>query len=375
METKPYSRLVVLGGGAETCGGISAAIDACRAHGVFRRWPVELVATRADGGFLRNARAALEGLRAFARLLLQHRRVVVHVHSVAQPSFWSDCAFMALAHAARCPVILQLHGGGFERFRDGASTPARALIQFSLERAAHVVVPSESLRHWVRSVTREAAVSCIPSAVANPAPGAEANRGNLILFLGRLEQRRGIFELLEATASLRSALPDLRLVCAGEGDHAAVARYAARLGIRDAVKLLGRVGPSGKRALLENAAVFALPCHGAGLPIGLLEAMAAGLPVVTSPTGGIAEAVADGTSGFLVAPGDTATLARVLRKLLEDRALAQRMGAAARETVRLRHAPERTLPRLEELYGSLGLCALEAPPRPAAPRIDLREAA
>src|SRR2546423_11006071 len=101
METKLYSRLVILGGGPEACGSVSAALEACRSHGVFKRWPVELLATRADGGWLRSARATLEALRAFAGLLLQQRRLVVHVHSVAQASFWSDCAFMALAHAAR----------------------------------------------------------------------------------------------------------------------------------------------------------------------------------------------------------------------------------------------------------------------------------
>ena len=113
---------------------------------------------------------------------------------------------------------------------------------------------------------------CLPHPVAALAAAQvapHASRPNLILFLGRLEAAKGIFDLLEAVAALRAAVPDVRLVCAGDGNRIAVARYAERLGIADAVKFTGWVGPSGKRALLETAAVFALPSYREALPIGL----------------------------------------------------------------------------------------------------------
>jgi glycosyltransferase involved in cell wall biosynthesis len=162
-------------------------------------------------------------------------------------------------------------------------------------------------------------------------------------------------------------------VCAGDGQRIAVARFAEHLGIADAIKFTGWVGPSGKRALLETAAVFALPSYDEALPIGLCEAMAAGVPAVVSPVGGIPEVVTDGVSGFLVAPGDKATLERQLRSLLTDRALAARLGAAARETARLRFSPERSIARLEEIYGALGLSALQGGRQDPVP--ELRKAA
>jgi glycosyltransferase involved in cell wall biosynthesis len=97
--------------------------------------------------------------------------------------------------------------------------------------------------------------------------------------------------------------------------------------------------------------------------MSLLEAMSAGVPVVASPVGGIQELVVDGVTGFLVAPGDTQTLERLLRKVLEDRVLAARVGAAGRESVRLRYAPERAVPRLETLYASVGMPRLALAPQ------------
>jgi glycosyltransferase involved in cell wall biosynthesis len=375
MDTKRYSRLVMLGAARETRGSIAAVVDAYRAHGLFQRWPTDYLATHGEGNLATQAGLALRALRQFAAALVRDRRVAVHLHVQAGAGFWRDALFAGAALAARCPLILQLHGAGFESFYDGAGPAGRGAIRFVLERAAFVLAPAESLCAWLRGVTRmRAQVACLPNPVACDVR-AQPSRQDLVLFLGRMEPAKGIFDLLEAIAAVRPAVPDVRLVCAGDGDRVAVARYAERLGIAEAVKFTGWVGPSGKRALLESAAVFALPSYDASLPISLLEAMAAGVPVVACAVGGIPDVVVDGVSGYLVAPGDRATLARLLRELLLDRALGQRIGAAARESARLRFAPERALPKLEELYAAIGLSA--ALPEPGTPvrEADLRRAA
>lgn len=344
----------MLGAAPETRGSIAAVIDAYRSHGVMRRWPIDYIATHGPGGRARNAVIALDALRRLTLALAWHGRLVVHLHTGAR-AFGRDAVFMSAALAARCPLVLQLHGGGFERV---AQLP---LLRYFLERAACVIVPSESLRAWVRGLARGAHAVCLPGPVAPEPAVAGGVRPNLVLFLGRLEADKGIFDLLEAVASVRAAVPDVRLVCAGDGERVAIARHAERLGIADAVRFTGWVGPSGKRALLEAAAVFALPSYEESIPMSLLEAMSAGVPVVTTPVGGIPEVVVEGVSGWLAAPGDVATLGRLLRKLLLERSLGERIGAAGRESVRLRFSPERTLTRLEEIYAALGLRALGEP--------------
>ena len=348
-----YSQLVMFGAASETRGSIASVVEAYRAHGLFKRWLIEYLPTHGDAGAARNAALALRALRDFALLLARHGRMPVHLHLSARGNAARDATFVAAAAAARCPLLLQLHGAGFER------SHGAALMRRMLDSAACVLVPSQSMRSWVRSVARNAHTICLPSPVpCEVLP--QQSRPSLVLFLGRMEPGKGVYDLLEAVAALRAAVPDVRLVCAGDGDRIAVARYAERLGIADAVKFTGWVGPSGKRALFEAAAVFALPSYEEALPISLLEAMAAGVPVVASAVGGIPEVVADGVSGYLVAPGDKASLERSLRRLLLDRALGERIGAAARETARLRFAPERALPQLEEVYRALGLLAAGA---------------
>ena len=361
MHTRLYSHIAMLGAAPETRGSIAAVVESYRANGLFARWPIQYIATNGEGTLAQKALLAAKATRDFGMLLGEKRRLVVHLHVSAGAGFWREAAFMGVALAAGCPVVLHLHGNGF----DGS-------IRWFLDQAAVVCVPCEATRIWVKSVARNADVLVMPPPVAVGVP--EVARPNLVLFLGHLQAEKGIYDLLDAVAKVRAAVPDLRLVCAGDGDRIGVAHYAERLGIADAVKFTGWVGPSGKRALLEHAAVFALPSYDEALPVSLIEAMGAGVPVVASPVGGIPEVLVDGASGFLVAPGDKTALERAIRRLLLDRTLAARMGAAARETARARYAPERALPVLESLYESLGVGAL-VDRTPRVQPVPLRKAA
>ena len=367
---KPYPRLIMLGAESETRGSIAAVVDAYRAHGLFQRWPIDYVATHGERGAQRSLGLAFDAMRRLGLLLTRHRRALVHLHLHTRGNPARDAAFMAAALAARAPLVLQLHGAGFEQSHGGP------LMRRLLAQASAILFPCEALRPWVRSVAPAAHAVCVPNPVAALAAAQvvpHERRPNLIVFLGRLAPAKGVFDLLEAVAALRGAVPDVRLVCAGDGNRIAVARYAERLGIADAVKFTGWVGPSGKRALLDSAAVLASPSYEDGLPLAVLEAMAAGVPVAACSTAGVLEAVSHGVSGLLAAPGDAATLARQLRRLLLEPQTAARIGAAARESARLRYSPERSLACLAEVYAELGLNAVPAPAPAREP--ELRQAA
>ena len=350
MQTRLYSHIAMLGVAPETRSGIATVVEAYRSHGLFQRWPLTYIPTG------KVAKAA----HAFGSLLAQHRRILVHAHIGA--GFWREAAFMGAAVAANCPLIVHLHG-----------TRTDPGLGWFLNRADVIMVPCEAMRSWVRSVARMSDVVVAPPPVAIEVP-AVSSKPDLVLFLGRLEAEKGIYDLLEAVAAVRANVPDLRLVCAGEGDRIGVARYAERLGIADAVKFTGWVGPSGKRALLEHAAVFALPSYKEALPASLIEAMGAGIPVIASPVGGIPEVVVDGATGFLVGAGDTQSLRRALERLLADRALARRVGEAARQAVFSKFDARRAIGVVEDLYEALGVSII-AERAPGIQPVPLKKAA
>jgi len=375
MSQPSYARLIMLGTAFETRGGIAAAINAYRAQGLFERWPIDYVATHCDGGAVRKLLTAIKALLRVILLLARHRRVVMHVHSASHASFWRKSIFMAIAMAAKCPVIFHLHGGGFERFYEAqCGNAGRRIIRLVLDRTTCVIVLSERWRAWITRVTENQRIVCIPNSVAAIEERPGSKRENLVMFLGRLERSKGIFDLLDTISGLRGPVPDVRLVCAGEGNLESAARYARRLGIEDAVRFTGWIGPTEKQSLMRRAAIFVLPSYAEGLPMSLLEAMASGLPVVATAVGGIPDVVTDGVDGLLFTPGDTATLQRLLRRLMHEPKLGMRIAMAARETVRLRFSTDRVVAQLEEIYAGFGLSAVSGA-RVRTPAKPLREAA
>ncbi len=157
--------------------------------------------------------------------------------------------------------------------------------------------------------------------------------------------------LVRAVASLASRWPELRLVCAGTGPTASVIRETADAhGVADRVHLLGaRDGAARLHAAFDISVLCSL--H-EGFPNSVIEAMAAGRPVVGTRIGGIPDAVLDEHTGLLVAPGDATALAAALERLLTDAALRRRMGAAGRARAREVHAASAVIPRVEALYAS-----------------------
>ena len=194
-----------------------------------------------------------------------------------------------------------------------------------------------------------------PAAPASAANGNGASNGNghrpTVLYIGRLVPEKGQAVLLEAVAELARRGTDVEVALAGEGSlRVDLEAKAGRLGIADRVRFLGAVGQDELRRLYEGAAIFCLPSFAEGVPVVLMEAMAMGLPVVTTPIAGIPELIEDGRSGVLVAPGRPDRLADSLATLAGDGELRQRLGEAGREAVERGFDCETTAAQLRDVF-------------------------
>jgi glycosyltransferase involved in cell wall biosynthesis len=345
----------MVGTALEGRGGVVAAVSVLRDAGLFERERVAYVATHADGSRALKARRALAGFCHTATTCLFRRPAIVHAHSASRASFMRKSLLLLIARRAGCKTIFHLHGGGFRQFADQESgTLMRRWIRHTLERSSRVIALSDGWADYLRGFAPRARVAVLPNSVPLPAlPDPALREPGRILFLGRAEAAKGIDELLEATARLASRLPGLRLAIGGEGDLARLRRRAADLGIAGRVELLGWVGQEARDAELARASVFCLPSHAEGLPMSMLEAMAAGRAVVVSRVGGIPETIRDHDNGLLVPPRDVPALAAALAQVLEDGALRERLARRARATIEQRYSLDVVGEQLASLYHEL----------------------
>jgi glycosyltransferase involved in cell wall biosynthesis len=355
-------RIVMVGSARDVRGGVSAMVNVCFEHGLFERWEAVYLPTHCDGAKARKAWRACASLARFAAQLLTGRVALLHVHIASGASFWRKTAFVALARLFGVPYILHVHAGDFRGYYERSAAATRSLLRWVYSGARTVVALAPSWRSALESVARGARVEVIPNPVAIPPwmPQA-ASAAPRVLFLGVLRPEKGLYELLAAWPAVTRAVPGARLTLAGSGEIERARALAAHLGISGSVDFPGWVGPGERARLMEESAALVLPSHFEALPMAVLEAMAAGLPIVATRVGGIPDAVGP-EAGLLVEPRDVEGLARALVAALTDPTRRIAMGATARLRASTVHSADVVVPAIERLWASAAPCAKRTSP-------------
>jgi phosphatidylinositol alpha-mannosyltransferase len=278
--------------------------------------------------------------------LAASRPDVVHVHEPLTPS-----ASMFATLAASGPVVATVHA---YLDRSIAMELAAPILRRIWRRVTVGVAVSEAAASFLRRVLPGVALEIVPNGV-DVGAFAEADQrddlppGRRILWVNRLDAQKGFPVALAAFSKVLAEVPDAILVVVGEGkDREALALLTESARAR--VEMRGAVPNEQVPSYLASCEVFVSPAVGQeSFGIALVEAMAAGLPVVATDIAGYREVVSDGVEGLLVPPRDPEALAAGLVRVLTEPELAARLGGAGRERARIFDWPI-VVDRLEELY-------------------------
>ncbi len=217
-------------------------------------------------------------------------------------------------------------------------------------RSGHVALSPKMREMLIRGGIRPSAVRIIPTPVEEVFFDIEADPGaGRILYIGRLEPIKGIDVLIRAFYDLVKERGDVELVLVGNGSMERRIREIARSGrLRGKIRLVGVVPYGSVGRILAGGGILTLPSRMEGLPMAMLQGMAAGLPIVATAVGGIPDVLRDGRNGLVVRPNSPDSLKKALEVLLEDEELARRLGEAAREDAR-----PFSLDRVARMYANL----------------------
>jgi glycosyltransferase involved in cell wall biosynthesis len=344
--------VVMFGPSMEARGGMAAVARTWAESGFFARWRVTYIPTFRESGKVAKFGLALRAFARLAMLLAQRRAALVHVHAASGMSFWRKAPLIALAHLARAPVVLQIHGGKFcEFYARECNALQRWAVRELINRASRVLALSEFWRKQYGAFCEPRRIAVTPNFVLAPSKDPSSARvPQQMLFLGQLSAAKGLRELLQALALLRGQFPALRLVCAGDGDLGQMRNWAEEFSVADAVDWLGWIGSDQKWSLLRTSSIFVLPSHSEAMPVALLEAMTAGTPSVATRVGSVPEILNHEVNGLLVEPKDVSGLADACRRLLSEPDRARQMGDQARLIAEQCYSPQRCLHLLDNIY-------------------------
>jgi glycosyltransferase involved in cell wall biosynthesis len=351
MATK--KQIVMVGPSTNSQGGIASVVATWKQAGIFERWPITYLETHVEGTSLAKLRVGCVALVRLAILLISNRVACIHLHVARHTSFWRKSIFALAGFLMRRPVLLHFHSGGFSAFyHNDCNYLQKQAVRFILNHADQLITLSQSWREILRPISTNHRISVVENFLVPPLeiPDDATRSKYQILFLGLLNRDKGFFDLLEAVGPLCAEFPSLVLVCGGKGNQAEVNERIQKLCIENHVKLLGWISGSPKNTWLSGACFYVLPSYVEGIPMGVLEAMAWGMPVVASKIGGIPDIIEDGREGLLIKPGNIVGLRNAMRQLLQDDDKRRRMGLAARNKIERAFSAEAIMPKVDLLY-------------------------
>jgi glycosyltransferase involved in cell wall biosynthesis len=280
----------------------------------------------------------------FWTLLVRWPHLVYVPISQTPVGYLRDSGLILLARLFRRRVVLHLRGGNFDEFYERAGPLLRAWVRWTLRRAQGVIVLGECLRPQFRPFFDEDEIHVVPNGADFPElPCAERSyegRSDFRLYyLGNLLPIKGAGDLVRALPAIFRRHPAATATLSGDAADPEFARWVAENvagdGLAERVTLTGRVDRAAKLRRLAEADLFVYPSHYEGHPWVVVEAMAAGLPIVSCDVGCVRECVVDGRNGCLVPVARPEYLARTVADLLDSPRELERMS---RESLRIYRA-------------------------------------
>src|SRR5262245_13292285 len=339
-ESKVEKRPRVLMVGAHptrTLGGISTLISDILRSPLTRTFDFRHIVSQVDeykkfGKLL----LALSALARFVWALCWWRPQLVYVHVGGNASLYRKIAFIVVGRLAGQPVLVHCHAGNFEPYYAEQGRLGRKLILWGLGKSSKFIAVSLAMERLLGSLWPGIPCVMVPYGInADLFAGERAptNHSVRLLFIGKMGFLKGEQDLLRALQRVVEVAPNFRLDMLGQLSDSITAECRVS-GLQPQIDHLGPVSLEERLSFFKRADIFVLPTYAEGTPISMLDAIAAGLPVASTPVVRTPDVVEDGVEGYIVEAGDLEALADRLARLNNNPEQRRRMGRLAQDKVR-----------------------------------------
>ena len=323
----------------KTRGGISTLIGEILRSDLKDDFAIEYIESQAEDfkGFDKLI-LAIKAVFIFFGKVLTKKPKLVYVHIGSNASLYRESFFIVLAKIFRKKTIAHFHAGDVEEYLEKQSAIGKKFISCAIGLSDGLIAVSKDSAQKLRTLAPKNEIEIIANVIDTTPFAFPVNRFDVrkkavrVLFVGAMGKLKGETDLADAVKLIAEKHPNLRVSFLGFGGEN-LQEYCRRIGIENLIEFVGAVSLEERLGFFEKADIFALPTYAEAMPISVIEAMAAGLPVVSTTVGGIPELIEDDGDGFLFTPGDSAALAEKISILASNKDLRIRIGQKARQKV------------------------------------------
>lgn len=321
-------KVLVVATSRKTRGGITSVIKAYERAEHWNRFHCHWVQTHRDGATWRKLLYFVTGFFDFIVRLPFYD--IVHIHTADYVTEKRKRIFAKITRIFRKKLIVHLHSSGSE-FSIGGKN--KNLYKYSFTHADKILLLSQT---W-EAIAKKEFPSCAHKmkVVFNPCPDVIpsnlSEREPYILFAGTLNQRKGYQDLIQAFSLISNKFPEWKLKIIGNGDILGGKQLAKSLNLEKRIDFLGWISGDKKDHIFRHASIYCLPSYSEGFPMGVLDAWAYNLPVVTTPVGGIPDVAIDYENMLIFNPGDIEKLSQILSTIISDKKLYTKLSDASKQ--------------------------------------------
>lgn len=279
---------------------------------------------------------------------------VAHLHTAEKGSFYRKAILLRILKKFGIKVVLHHHAAEFEEFYASLNAKKRKFVNKTLELADMNIVLSKDLIKMITSKEEKATVTALYNAVTVYDVNPYNYKGNGILFLGRLGERKGVYDLLKAIRLIDSEIPSkVQFYLCGDGEIDKVHREVQKMKIEHRIAHIGWINADDKKKIYKNTIINVLPSYNEGLPMSILETMSYGIPNISTSIAAIPEVIENNKNGCLIKPGDVKNLAKNIKSLVDSEEKRKDMSNEAYLLIKEKFSIDNSINQLKKIYEKL----------------------
>ncbi|HFR3101132.1 TPA: glycosyltransferase family 4 protein [Enterococcus faecalis] len=321
-------KVIMIGPGSEEKGGIATVIKNFKRYFNCSNVSITYLTSWKDGNWFNKNIVFVKCCKNLIQEIKKNKKSIIHVHFAQKGSFYRK-SILSLFSKKDDKLVFHMHASQFDMFYKNSNLLQKKYISWVLDRADIVVALSKEWANFYTEITNSK-VEIIPNAVVIPEKNYYSSSSTNILTFGKVGNRKGSFDILKVAKLLQYNYPKFSFILYGDGELEKVRKIIDKEDIKN-VTIGGWI--SDKESLLKDAAVHFLPSYHEGLPMAVLETMAAGIPNICSKVGGIPQVV-NSMTGVLIEPGNIEQMKDVLIKTLLSCEKREMMSKNARQLIK-----------------------------------------
>jgi len=351
LRQKPDYLKIMISSDVRNKGGMSTLVKLFQQYGLMD--DTLYLNSHRDGSTVMKIGLFLKCMFGFLRCLLTMPSVqIVYLIVSERGSFVRKSILFIMAKAFRKKVILHMQGPEFIVFYNDLPKPLQKLSTYILNHMDFVIVLSSQWKADIQALAPHAKIKVIYNpCVVPPVLLPKTPDTVRFLFLGRFGRRKGVYDIIKAVKKLKPVHFTIDLY--GDGEIEKVRQQIKLAGLSDTIFVHDWISDTEKTAVFEKSDVFILPSYHEGLPLAIVEAMAHGLAIISTPVGGIPEAVFHGINGYLVSPGNIEQLGEAIVALANSKERVRQMGEESYRIAAEKFEVHAILDQVRQLYNEL----------------------